>query len=157
MRAIKYVDNGSASIMESLVYMILRLPHALGGYGLDGAVFNCEIKLKSDAQVLLKQGCCIVDLYYKKAMLAVEYDSFTHHNTPSEQFKDVMRSDILKKLGVEVMHLSTIQLYNSKVCRDFAYDLAKRLGRRIQIRSKKFDEMHALIRALLPRGNDSAR
>ena len=38
LRAMKYVKNSSASIMESLVYMILALPHVLGGYGLNGAV-----------------------------------------------------------------------------------------------------------------------
>lgn len=30
LRAIQYVESGSASIMESLAYMILALPHALG-------------------------------------------------------------------------------------------------------------------------------
>ncbi|NTV90620.1 MAG: hypothetical protein HGA22_09740 [Clostridiales bacterium] len=54
LRAVKYVKNGSASIMESLAFMILTLPNALGGYGLNGAVFNHEILLKSKAGVLYK-------------------------------------------------------------------------------------------------------
>ncbi|HWQ78498.1 MAG TPA: hypothetical protein VN381_06765, partial [Anaerovoracaceae bacterium] len=151
LRAAKYLENGSASIMESLAYMILTLPHALGGYGLNGAVFNQEIMLKNEARTLLGQGRCFVDLYYRRAKLAVEYDSFAYHSSPSEQGKDGVRSAILKRQGIDVMHMSTIQLYNRDACRDFAYNLAARLGKRMYIRAKRFDETHVLMRELLPK------
>jgi hypothetical protein len=151
-RAAKYLEDGSASVMESLAYMILTLPHALGGYGLDGAIFNYEIMLKGEVGRRLGQKRCFMDLYYQAAKLAVEYESFAFHNNPSEQGKDVMRSTILGRQGIEVMHLSTIQLYDQGACMDFAFNLASRLGKRIQIRTKQFDEMHALLRALLPSG-----
>lgn len=35
---------------------------------------------------------------------------------------------------------------------DFAFNLASRLGKRIQIRAKKFNEIHTLLRELLPAG-----
>ncbi len=156
LRAVKYIEDGSASIMESLTYMILTLPHALGGYGLDGAVFNYEIKLKGEAGKRLGQKRCFTDLYYKPAKLAVEYESFAFHNSPWSQGKDVIRSAILNRQGVEVMHLSTVQLYDKDACMDFAFNLASRLGKRIHIRAKKFDEMHALLRGLLPAGSLAA-
>lgn len=152
VRAVKYIENGSASVMESIAYMILSLPHALGGYGLNGAAFNYEIKLKNEACIRLGQNRCFTDLYYRQAKLAVEYESFAYHNSPSEQGKDVMRSAVLERQGIDVMRLSTIQLYNRDACKDFAYNLATRLKRRIQIRAKGFDEMHALLRELLPDG-----
>lgn len=150
IRAIKYVENGSASIMESLVYMILALPHSLGGYGLSGANFNYEIRLNDEAGERLGQKRCFTDLYYKSAKLAIEYDSFSFHNSPSAQGKDSIRSAILRRHGIEVMHFTTIQLYNERACEDFAFNLASRLGKRIQIRTKKFDKMNELLRALLP-------
>ncbi len=150
IRAVKYVENGSASIMESIAYMILTLPYSLGGYGLNGAVFNYEIKLKNDARLRLGQNRCFTDLYYRHAKLAVEYESFAYHSSPSEQGKDVMRSAVLERQGVDVMRLSTIQLYDRDACSDFAYNLAARLGKRIQMNKKSFDDMHALMRALLP-------
>ncbi len=156
LRAVKYIEDGSASVMESIAYMILTLPHALGGYGLDGAIFNHEIKIKDEAGKRLGQKCCFADLYYKSAKIAVEYESFAFHNSPSEQGKDVMRAVILDRQGVEVMRLSTIQLYNKDACMDFAFNLAARLGKRIQIRAKKFEEMHVLLRALLPSGKPVA-
>lgn len=151
LRAVKYVQNGSASIMESLSYMMLTLPHALGGYGINGAVFNHEIKLINEAQAYLRKTRCFADLYYMQAKLAVEYDSFTHHSSPSEQGKDMIRAAILERQGVEVMHFSTIQLYDKNACKNFAYNLAARLGKRINIRTNRFHEMHALMRELLPK------
>ena len=136
--------------MESIAYMILALPHNLGGYGLGGSVFNHEIKLNNEARLRLGQNRCFADLYYKQAKLAVEYESFAYHNSPWDQGKDMMRSAILERQGINVMHLSTIQLYNKDACKDFAYNLAVRLGKRMQIRAKRFHEMHALLRELLP-------
>lgn len=152
VRAVKYVKNGSASIMESLSYMILTLPHALGGYGLSGAVFNQEIILQGEAINQLNQTRCFADLYYKDARLAVEYDSFAHHNSPLEQGKDSKRSALLESQGIEVLKMNTIQLYDPDACRTFAYNLAYRLKKRIAIRTKKFDDMHAKLRTLLPGG-----
>jgi hypothetical protein len=149
-RALKYVENGSASIMESVVYMILVLPHALGGYGLEGAVLNHEIKLFGESRKLLGQNRCFADLYYKEEKLDVEYESFAYHSSPSEQSKDIIRADALERQGISVMHLCTKQMYDSKACKSFAYNLASRLGKRINIRTNKFEEMHALLRALLP-------
>ncbi len=152
VRAAMYLENGSASVMESIVYMILTLPYILGGYGLKGAVFNNEIKLKDEAGKRLGQKRCFADLYYGPAKVAVEYESFAFHSSPLEQGKDAIRSEILGRQGVIVMHLSTVQLYNKDACKDFALNLASRLGKRIHIRTKKFDEMNTLLRELLPTG-----
>jgi very-short-patch-repair endonuclease len=138
--------------MESMAYMILTLPHALGGYGLDDAVFNHEIKLKDERSKRLGQKRCFVDLYYKQAKLAIEYDSFAYHNSPLEQGKDLMRSAMLERQGLDLIRISTIQLYNKDACEEFAFNLAARLGKRIHIRASGFDEMHMLLRAILPDG-----
>ena len=106
--------------------------------------------------VLCTLGRCFGDLYYKLPNVAVEYDSFAFHNSPSEQGKDMMRATILERQGVEVMHLRTIQLYDKEACFDFAFNLASRLGKQIQIRTKKFDQMHLLLRKLLPVGKPVA-
>lgn len=88
--------------------------------------------------------------------MAVEYESFAYHNSPSEQGKDMMRSAVLERQGVDVMRMSTIQLYDMDACKDFAYNLAACLRKRMQIRTKRFDEMHALLRGLLPDGKPAS-
>lgn len=88
--------------------------------------------------------------------MAVEYESFAFHNSPLEQGKDVLRSAVLERQGINVMRLSTIQLYDSEATKDFAYNLADRLKKRMRIRTKRFDELHLLLRDLLPdRKSDS--
>lgn len=149
-QVIRYLENGSASIMESMVYLILTLPNAFGGYGLSGADFNYEITLKERAGQQIGQKRCFADLYYKSAKLAVEYDSFAFHSTPAQQGKDGLRSTLLERQGIEVMRLTTLQLYDKAASMDFALNLASRLGKRIQIRAKRFDWMHGLLRTLLP-------
>jgi len=156
VRAVKYIEDGSASVMESILYMILSLPHMLGGYGLDGAVFNHEIRLNNERGRRLGQKRCFVDLYYKQAKLAIEYESFTYHNSPTEQGKDFIRSAMLERQGLDVIRISTIQLYNQAAFKEFAYNLATRIGIRIHIRTPKFEEMHMFLRALLPEGNPLA-
>jgi very-short-patch-repair endonuclease len=151
LKALKYIENGSASIMESLLFMILTLPNALGGYGLRGATFNYEIKLKDYAGKRLNQQRCFVDLYYKSKKIAVEYDSYAFHNSPKERGQDSVRSAILDRQGIYMMHMNTIQLYGRESCDDFALNLARRLEKRIQIRSVKYEKMNTELRSLLPR------
>jgi len=149
-KALRYVADGSGSIMESLAFMILGLPHALGGYGLGGARFNHEIPLDAEAQRRLRQQRCYVDLFFPEARLGVEYDSFSQHSTPAEQSRDLIRATTLERLGIEIVRLGTHQLYDRKACEEFAHNLAARLGKRIRIRTGKFPEAHHSLRALLP-------
>lgn len=151
LQALQYLENGSASIMESITYMVLTLPHALGGYGLKGALFNKEIKLREDSAKLLKQERCFIDLYYPYAKIGVEYDSFAFHSSPTEQGKDLLRATSLSRQGIDIMRISTIQLYDKGACKEFALMLASRLGKRINIRTERFEEMQRLLLALLPK------
>ena len=115
-------DAGAASHIEDMDFM---------------AAFNYEISLRDEAE-RLGQKRCFVDLYYKQAKVGVEYESFKFHSSPSEQGKDSVRSAILEKQGIEMMHLSTIQLYDPDAFRDFAINLSRHLNKRIYIRAKKF-------------------
>lgn len=149
MYAMKYIENGSSSKMESIVFMILTLPNSLGGYGLKGAQLNYEIKLKNKGIKELGQKKCYIDLYYDSANLAVEYDSFENHSTATQQGKDLRRETILEHQGLSIIRCSTIQIYNRTACESFVKNVAKRLGKRIQIRTTKFNPSHNEIRALL--------
>ena len=73
-------------------------------------MYNISVSVKIPKQV-------------KRVYLAPQMDeSFAFHNSPSEQAKDVIRSAILDRQGVEVMRLSSIQLYDKDACMDFAFN-----------------------------------
>ena len=148
--ALRYVENDSASIMESIAFMILSLPNNYGGFGLNGILLNYEIQLKEKERKYFRQKRCFVDFYYKNERIAVEYDSFTHHNTAHAQGKDHIRKSVLENQGIEVLTLSTIQLFDESACTEFAQNLAKALGKRIRIRAVKFYSANKKLRGLLP-------
>ena len=150
VRAIKYIENGSASLMESIAFMILTLPNLYGGFGLKGARFNYEIPLEEKAKRQLRQKRCFADLYYPKAKLAVEYDSYAYHNSPSSQGKDGARAVALENQGIKVMRFVTTQLYNKKLFLEFALNLSSNLGKHMRIRTDKFYKAHRNLRKLLP-------
>jgi len=149
-RAIKHIEDGSNSVMESLTFMLLTLPHTYGGYGLNGAVFNHEIPLRANAEQHLRNKRFFVDLYYKKTKLAVEYDSLTHHSKPAEQGKDLLRMTTLERQGIRIMRLSSTQLYDKKAFEEFAQNVAAYIGKRIRIRTEVFTDAHRNLRDLLP-------
>lgn len=149
-RALKYIENGSNSIMESIVYMILTLPHTYGGYSLKGAVLNHEII--SDTDTLRRPGKkrYYVDFFYRKEKVAVEYDSRTYHSSMSEQGRDSVRATSIVLQGVDVLSFTTTQLSNIETCDEFAHMLADRLGRGLRIRYKGFKKSQRELRKILP-------
>lgn len=149
-RAVKYIENGSNSIMESIVFMILTLPYQLGGFGLSGVRFNYEIVLDSTAKKSLGQKRCYVDLFYPDANLAVEYDSSEHHDDSDKYDQDMFRSNTIKSQGVDVFHLTKSQLYQKKACELFAHNISMRLGKRLRYKTKGFYKSNIYLRKLLP-------
>jgi hypothetical protein len=148
-QAARYLADGSASVMESLLYMILTLPNLRGGYGLSGATLNQRISVENK-QTSLSNKSVFVDLLWRKSKLAVEYDSYEYHNNANSWKKDAQRSVAIERLGYKVLSINTAQLYNSKALEEAAYIIAGHLGKRVRIRTKRFAEAHAELRRLLP-------
>ena len=153
LRALRSIEGGSASIMESFAFMVLCLPYALGGYGLGSPIFNYEIKMKESRGHPRDPIRCFIDLYYVKEKLGIEYNSFEFHHSPLSQGRDTLRASALERQGIEIMSLSTIQLYDRKACENFALNLSRRIGKRMQIKSDKFLPMQQNLRSLFPRAN----
>lgn len=149
-RALKYVENGSGSIMESLLFMTLTLPHSYGGFGLTGASFNHQIPLNKESVKLLRQKHCYTDLYYAKKKIAIEYNSNQYHETPSARKKDAIRSAAIQQQGITIVHLNTNQLYDEFTFNEFVTHLAKNLKKRIRIRSKEYTTEYANLRNMYP-------
>jgi hypothetical protein len=149
--ALRYVADGSASIMESLLYMLLTLPNHYGGYGLSGAELNHEIKVPPAMRREPKQDRYYVDLFWGKANIALEYDSYEYHSTIKSWVKDTRKFTVLECLGCHTMSINTPQLYNEESLGVVSNALARRLGKRMRIRDKAFAKMHQKLRSMLPR------
>jgi very-short-patch-repair endonuclease len=143
LRAIRYLDNGSRSPMESILYMFLRLPNALGG-----CAFT-EIRLNQKLTLRKSKTTYFADLYVPSCKLDIEYDSQTHHDSPTAYSSDSIRSANLEREGYQILSIKPVQLYNLKHFETLAINIARRIGKRIRIRARKFFESFAALRDLL--------
>lgn len=132
LRALKYIKEGSRSPQESYLFMRLSLPFSLGGCGFKGIVFNHKIYLKEKGKYLY------VDLYIAKFKLAIEYDSFLHHNNSKSYSGDNARDAKLTSLGYRVIHVVPGQLSDLEAFKILAGNIAKAIKKRLRVRARKF-------------------
>lgn len=130
-RALKHVVDNSRSPMETMVYLLLCLPVALGGYGLPKPQMNAEISLDGEARVIAQRGHCEGDLCWPDAKLDIEYHGDVHVGAMQ------MRSDVGRELGIEhmgwrVMTLTSPQVFNADRFEVVAKEAAAHLGKRLR-------------------------
>lgn len=150
LRAAQFVGDGSGSVRESLAFMLLSLPPALGGYGLGGAALNGKIPLDEAGEELLSGNRDFASLYYADAKVAVDYRSRAASCPPAEQGRAILRASILERRGVGILQADPFLVYDPAAFRAFAFELARRLGRRPDLRAERFAQKHAALRSLLP-------
>ena len=151
LRAIRYLENNSRSPMESILYMFLRLPNALGGCGFSEIVLNERISLEGGNKTYY------ADLYVPSCKLDIEYDSEEHHTGTSALARDRERAAHLESEGYRVVSVGYSQLNNLKAFRNLARQLSRWIGKRIYIRARKFFESFVALRDLLLRKGHSIR
>lgn len=155
IQALAYVRDDCRSIMEALQYMFHSLPHRLGGCGFGEGVFNHRFILDVEGARALGQRSCYADVYWPQHGLVLEYDSLTHHSSVSAQGWDAERLATLSRHGPRgglcVISVKPSQLYNLLAFQELFKYIAKRIGKRIRIRTSKYWRMHDKLRRLLPR------
>jgi very-short-patch-repair endonuclease len=147
---LKYVKNGSASVMESLLYMLLALPHKYGGYSLTGVEFNRKIAVTKDG-IGAKNKNFYIDLFWADTKFGLEYDSYSYHSSAKSWAKDSRKIAVLKRLGYDVTSINTSQLYDTKSMDIVAHNIAKALKKRIRVRCEKYSDAQNKLRGLFPR------
>ncbi|MGI6506992.1 MAG: endonuclease domain-containing protein [Saccharofermentanales bacterium] len=149
LRAIRYLENNSRSPMESILYMFLRLPNALGGCGFNEIVLNERIDLDNGNKTYF------ADLYVPSCKLDIEYDSEEFHSSRSALSKDRERAAHLEAEGYRVVSVGYSQLTDLKAFRNLTRQLSRLIGKRIYIRARKFFENFVALRdLLLKKGNN---
>lgn len=142
LRAIKYISNESRSPMESILYMFLRLPNALGGCGFKNAIFNKKINTKSG-------NTYYADIYIPEIKLIAEYDSRQYHDNAKSYESDSVRASNLLESGYQVISIKSFQLKKLNHFKTLANRIAAMLGKKIRIRARKFFQSFITIYNLM--------
>lgn len=148
-RALKFIAEGSASPMETILVILLCLPASFGGYGLELPQVNYRIVVPESMKKLVRQEAYWCDLYWKQAKLAIEYDSDMFHTDTYRIAHDAKRRNELTHLGLSVMSVTRRQVYDARELDEIAHLIARRIGKRMRCVQKDVLTKRYELRQLL--------
>lgn len=151
LRAVQYVRDGSASVMETKLALVLGLPCFLGGFGLGMPSMNRVVKVTAHDRIVnplaKKEYRC--DLFWERGKVGVEYDSDLWHTGAKRIAADAKRRSDLELLGVHVVTVTHGQMRSRLTLKTVARVVAKHCGHRLRPRSKGYwSAQTELLRAL---------
>ena len=126
-----YLVNGSASVMETKLYLLLCLPQKYGGYNFARPELNSSLEVPITAREALRQTHVKPDMLWRKAKVVVEYDG-SYHDDARQTAQDALRKSILESMGYTVFTFKRWHVYNPLVFDEMVKALAGKLGKRIR-------------------------
>ena len=133
LKALRFIENGSASPMETVLAILLVLPYRLGGYGFPKPLLNYRIEIPASiGKTAGKSKYYYCDLYWPDRKVDVEYDSDTYHTGSERIAQDATRRNALSSTGITVVTVSRSQVIRGSKMREFTEVLSKLLKRRLQ-------------------------
>lgn len=146
-RALGSMIDGAASPPEAFLWSVLSLSQRYGGYGIPNLAMNRRIRPSKKARSIARRETLVPDVSHLESRLAIEYDSNSEHLTPSQVARDATKRMALEADGFRVLTVTTRQLSNPGEMRHVAEQASKHLGRRLQIRGRRFSAVHRLLYA----------
>jgi len=148
-RALRYIADGSASPMETILAILLVLPNNLGGYGFPLPEMNRKIESKPTTSGYLGKQFYKCDLFWKGSAVAAEYDSDLYHSGFEKISDDSIRKIDLSLSGINVVTVTNKQIHSIEEFDKVARTIASKMGRRIQIRNSEFAAERHKLRSFL--------
>ena len=148
-RALRFIADGSASPMETILFILLTLPYKLGGFGLPAPVLNRRIDIENPAKRGTRKTQYKCDLFWPKAHVAVEYDSDFYHTGADRIARDSKKRLDLEAHGVTVIPMTSRQIRNPDELEKLARLIARRLRKRLQYKNPQFKKAQRELRSLL--------
>ena len=146
IRALKHVNDGSASPMETSLTMLLCLPGKLGGFGLPKPLLNHPLPLSEKLRIMTGRQQYVPDLYWPEGNVAVEYDGADYHSSEEQIADDLRRRNILTSLGITVIVVRKEQLRDWRELEHLARTVASFLGKRVRPRASNWMQLHGALR-----------
>ena len=148
-KALRFIADGSASPMETVLTMLLTLPYRLGGYGFSMPQLNYRIEVDIKTRRTRGRTRYYGDLYWPLEQIDVEYDSDAFHATSEQIAQDAVRRNALASAGVSMLTVSRKQIMNTVAMHEFAEVLSKLLEKRLQYPMPDFISRRYVLRAQL--------
>lgn len=148
-KALQFVADSSASPMETKLTMFLCLKRTMGGYGLPFPKLNYPIEPTSSARKAAHKQRYVLDLYWPKRKIDVEYDSDSYHASSEGITSDAQRRNALQLMGVTVITVTRGQLYSAASFDRTARTIAASIGVRLPKTSQRWIRQKQTLRYAL--------
>lgn len=147
-RALRWVFEGSRSPMETSTALLLSVSRRMGGYGLPRPVLNQRVELSKSAAALAGAPYYVVDLYYPRRNVAIEYLGRAYHKNVD---RDVTREYALRDEGCTLFNVTITQVVSSGLRNRLVQDIARAIGYRLRKGTPSLSvKRNALLNRLLP-------
>ena len=156
LEALRFIQENSASPMETVCALLLSLPYRFGGYSLPKLVLNLQIDVPRSLRPLCPKGYVRADLRVPGTLLVLEYLGEFDHSGRNSMQADRGRVAALREMGYEVVELTSMQVWNLEAFEIIAKRTSKAFGKRI--RSGELGATAARVRLanILRSWNDSS-
>lgn len=149
LRALRYVGDGAASVMESKLAMLLCLPCSMGGEGFPLPLLNAQIKLPRKICGRTATGIRRPDFLWMPQSVALEYDSSTYHSSREEVQADVRRQNELTACGIRCLVARWGDVSDRASFARLCHELEALLGVRRRTKIDDHDQRKEQLRAML--------
>ena len=140
-KALRWVLSNSGSPMETKMSLLFRLPLGRGGFGLPFDAMNYDIRSRRNTRLCEQKLYCI-DMVARKYYVGLEYDGHEYH---LDVVKDIRRRNALLAMGWEIFPLDKTILNDADATEKLGYQVAKRMGIRLQ-KQKSWEAKYAQLR-----------
>ena len=151
IRALRYVLDGSASPMETILVLLLTLPFKMGGYHLPMPELNARMLPSRRGGQSASKAHYSCDLYWPDQDVTIEYDSDAFHTGGTSAARDAQKRNYLTATGLAPFSVTPVLLYNADALDGVAVQVAASLGKRLQYEKVKFVKARASLRKELLR------
>lgn len=145
-KALSLMQAGSASPMETFLWMRLCLPPRYGGRGFPPALLNYPVLLDKKGQRTTGKNELRCDLYFPQGKVAIEYDSTEFHTAEDRIVSDSVRRGALECLGISVITITRHEYFTYNEFEGKVRQLAKLMGMRLRRPTEKQSALRQKLR-----------
>lgn len=141
-KALRLVEDGARSPMESACALLLCRPQRIGSVGFERGEMNAAVETS--------EGTREVDRVWRKYGLGYEYQGREYHGTERRQLEDRRRNALLGS-GITLVNIWYEDLARPAAFDDLCKTLAKQMGKRLRYQNPDFRwKQHLLREVVLP-------
>lgn len=147
--AARFLQDGSASPMETCLALMLGLPASLGGYGLGLPHMNTKVNIAEGQAQRTNYRRYHCDLYWPEQRVALEYNSREFHLNEKAAERDASRVNDLLGSGIKTVAITRGHIADPAKIDVVAKSLAALMGKRVRTTYTDMNERHARLRKQL--------